>query len=292
MIVRYSRQQDVRLGVGSLPLPIGGGRSVNDHFTQALVDLNRVVNPKVVADVQFSFGRALGAQLGRSNGFDLNTLKLPASYVSSVAPQFPVFNISDVTGTSNGSDANRLGAAGATCTPPWARYTCNSDGTRSNLGATYATCISTRVKTRSPQASSTSLVAIPRAPRRPRQARHPGFGVASFLLGDITSGTVIQNNRLSTQGLYYAGYMQDDWRVNDRLTLNLGLRYDVGVGDREKYNRLAWFDPNAASPIAAAAGLPALKGTLDWVGQTNDINQQATDHGNLGPRFGFAYKAT
>jgi hypothetical protein len=96
-------------------------------------------------------------------------------------------------------------------------------------------------------------------------------------------------NNISTRGLYYALYAQDDWKVTGRLTLNLGIRWDVGIGDREKYNRLAYFDPNTANPLGPAAGLPNLKGALAWVGQGNPQNQQATDWKNFGPRFGFAY---
>jgi hypothetical protein len=105
LFARYSRQQDQRLGTGTLPLPIGGGRTVTDHFTQAVVDLNHVITSNILADIQFSFGRALGIQLGQSNGFDPATLKLPSSFTSLIAKQFPVFNIGDITGTSNGSDA-------------------------------------------------------------------------------------------------------------------------------------------------------------------------------------------
>jgi len=105
MFARYSRQQDTRLSTGTLPLPIGGGRSITDHFTQALVDLNRTITQNVVADVGFSFGRSLGIQYGRSNGFDNSTLGWPSSLTSLLAPQFPVFNIGDITGTANGGDA-------------------------------------------------------------------------------------------------------------------------------------------------------------------------------------------
>ena len=287
---RYSRQQDVRRGIGTLPLPIGGGRSVEDHFTQAVVDVNHTFSTKLVAGVLFSFGRALGAQLGQSNGFDQTSLKLPGTLVSQLAPQFPVFNIADITGTSNGSDAivsvqprnvwSTLGTvyyqAGRHALKfggDWRNIRFN-EGQNSQPAGVYNF---TRAYTQGPIATQGSLTT--------------GYGLASFLLGDVASGTVIRNNRLSTQGLYWAAFMQDDWRVTDKLTLNLGLRYEAGLGNREKYNKLAWFDPAAASPIAGTVGLPNLKGVVRWVGQGNDANQQSTDWTNIGPRFGFAYKA-
>src|SRR3989442_15001115 len=106
------------------------------------------------------------------------------------------------------------------------------------------------------------------------------------------SGAIRQLMPISTQGLYYALFVQDDWRVNDRLTLNLGLRWDLSVGDREKYNRIAYFDPNAANPLGPKAGLPNLSGLLRWIGGENGRNQQATQWHDFGPRFGFAFKVT
>ena len=90
----------------------------------------------------------------------------------------------------------------------------------------------------------------------------------------------------------YAGlYLQDDYRVTDKLTLNLGLRWDVEVPRDEKYGRLSTFDPDAASPIAAAAGISNLRGGLRFLGKDGISRQQATDWNNLGPRFGFSWQA-
>ena len=102
MFVRFSRQQDVRAVPGTLPPPAGGGRFTTDHYTQAVADLSHVFSPTLVSDIQFAFTRALASQYGASQGFNLSQLNLPAAYTSVVAPQFPVFNIGDVVGTSNG----------------------------------------------------------------------------------------------------------------------------------------------------------------------------------------------
>src|SRR3989442_10300074 len=101
------------------------------------------------------------------------------------------------------------------------------------------------------------------------------------------SGAIRQLMPISTQGLYYALFFQDDWRVNDRVTLNLGLRWDLSVGDREKYNRIAYFDPNAANPLGPKAGLPNLNGILGWIGGRNAGKQQATPCHDFGPPPGF-----
>jgi hypothetical protein len=108
-----------------------------------------------------------------------------------------------------------------------------------------------------------------------------GSGLAALLLGFPNSGS---RNYLQTP--YYisngewAGFAQDDWKVNSRLTLNLGLRYDVFTPDTEIRNRLANFDFNSLSYIYAGQ---------NGVGPSAGIQ---TRYGNLGPRIGFAYDVT
>lgn len=291
MFVRFSRQEDTRAVPGTLPPPSGGGRFTTDHYTQAVADLTHIVSPTLVGDIQFAFTRALASQYGASQGFDLSKLNLPASYVSVVAPQFPVFTIGDVVGTSNGSDSftqfqpRNVWSTLGSLTWQHGRHSVKfggdwrmlnfNEGQNSSASGTFSFG---RQFTQGPnpvQASNTG-----------------GYGFASFLLGDVSSGFVNAINPISTQGLYYAAYVQDDWKVSDRLTLNIGLRWDVGIGDREKYNRLAYFDPSLPNPLGPAAGLPNLMGALRWVGRENPQDQQATDWKNFGPRFGLAYKLT
>jgi Carboxypeptidase regulatory-like domain len=290
MFARYSRQQDTRLSTGTLPLPIGGGRSITDHFTQALVDLNRTITQNVVADVGFSFGRSLGIQYGRSNGFDNSTLGWPSSLTSLLAPQFPVFNIGDITGTANGGDAivnkqprNIFSTLGVVYIQH-GRHGFKVGGDIRNIHFNEG-------QNATPSGSYTFNRVYTQGPTPTTASTTTGYGLASFLLGAATSGSVNQLQRISTQGLYYGVYFQDDWKATDRLFLNLGVRWDVGIGDREKYNRLAYFDPNAPSPLAGPAGLPNLKGIVDWIGQGNPQDQTQTDWSNVGPRFGFAYKS-
>jgi hypothetical protein len=94
---------------------------------------------------------------------------------------------------------------------------------------------------------------------------------------------------LATQSFDYGGFVQDNWHVNSRLTLNLGFRYDVELPRTERYNRMNFFDPGATAPITVP-GLP-LHGALEYVGvDGNPRNQFDTWYGGVGPRFGFAYR--
>src|SRR5258708_450651 len=120
----------------------------------------------------------------------------------------------------------------------------------------------------------------------------PFLGFASFLLGLPTGGGITYSDATSQQGFYHALYFQDDWKVTSRLTLNLGLRWEVETGPTERFNRIATIDPNIASPLAQQVGLP-LRGGLVFRGVNNaSRGRYETDANNIGPRIGLAYSLT
>ncbi len=92
--------------------------------------------------------------------------------------------------------------------------------------------------------------------------------------------------------LYLAFYLQDDFKVTRKLTLNLGLRWDVETGPTERYNRQTWFDRAVANPLSQATGLPFL-GSIEFASNSGNPRQRwETDANNFGPRVGFAWQAT
>jgi hypothetical protein len=117
-----------------------------------------------------------------------------------------------------------------------------------------------------------------------------GYGFASFLLGAGSSGNLFQNwKNVASQSFYQAFYIQDDFRITRKLTLNLGLRYDFDTPRTERFNRMSWFDPSLASPLATA--VPGLKGGLRFVGvDGNNRSQYTGDWNNWAPRLGLAYQ--
>lgn len=119
-----------------------------------------------------------------------------------------------------------------------------------------------------------------------------GFGVASFLLGTPASGGVTIRSAISYYTNYYAGYVQDDWRVGQKLTLNLGFRYDFESPRYEHHDRLHFFDTDAIHPVGAMIGRPDLRGAIGFVGVNGAPRGQSDpNYKNFQPRFGFAYTA-
>jgi hypothetical protein len=114
-----------------------------------------------------------------------------------------------------------------------------------------------------------------------------GDGMADFLLGTGASGFVQLMPSVFTSNLYTALYVQDDFKVTSRLTVNLGLRYDVENGKSDRFNQLTWFDFDVPTPIA----VPGLRGGVRFQGVDAD-RQYPTDWNNFGPRIGLAYSWT
>lgn len=115
-----------------------------------------------------------------------------------------------------------------------------------------------------------------------------GHGIASMLLGIPTGGTQASNPRLATASSYFAGYVQDDYQVTDRLTLNIGFRYDVDIPKTERHNQLSYFDPSVASPLGSVPGFSNLMGAMEFA-RSGARRQVPTDWNNISPRFGLAY---
>jgi hypothetical protein len=114
-----------------------------------------------------------------------------------------------------------------------------------------------------------------------------GNGLASLLLGWGTWGHVGTQPPVADKTKDQGFFVQDDWKVSQRLTLNLGLRYEWSTPFTERFNRLVIVDYNGDSGIDVP-GFGRLKGTSYLA----DANKRSADpdRNNFGPRFGVAYR--
>jgi trimeric autotransporter adhesin len=123
--------------------------------------------------------------------------------------------------------------------------------------------------------------------------------IADMLLGYPSAGTLTLASRFNDSVKYYGFFVQDDWRVTNKLTVNFGVRLEHETGLSEENNQLVvGFDQNVVSPLNVTipadpiAGTPArqVKGGLMFAG-LNGAAEHVGDPPTLkaSPRAGFAY---
>ncbi len=110
-----------------------------------------------------------------------------------------------------------------------------------------------------------------------------GFGFASFLLGDVTTASETTPFNLYGRQKSMSLFVQDNYKVTPKLTLNLGLRWNYNFRFHEKYGHWANFDLNAIDPTL---GIP---GALVFAKNGSDSFEKNEYKANFGPQIGFAY---
>ena len=118
------------------------------------------------------------------------------------------------------------------------------------------------------------------------RATGTGYGLASFLLGAVNDAALVSTDIIEARTDYYGAFFQDDWKITSKLTLNLGVRWDMDTPRWETKNHQSGFDPNAINPVSGTAGVVTFSGM-------NGLGKYAHnfDKNNFGPRLGFAYRA-
>ncbi len=124
----------------------------------------------------------------------------------------------------------------------------------------------------------------------PNSPNFASFGnpFASFLLGLADSAAFNGPLYSRPRSWYTAGYVQDDWKITRKLTLNLGLRYDVYVPFTEKTDSISYIDLTKANPAAGnVLGALSRLGTCPECVGKDQIAQIRWKY--FAPRIGFAY---
>ena len=122
-----------------------------------------------------------------------------------------------------------------------------------------------------------------------------GYSYASFLLGGVDSTGVTLQPFSVLGGRYrpFAPYIADDYKVNSKLTVNLGLRWDYIPTYQEALSRWSYLNPTLANPVTGNPGTLQFAGNWGGSGVSCGCASPASNYmKNFGPRVGFAYAAT
>jgi hypothetical protein len=290
---RYSHRytQAVPLKAFSEELTIAEGRIIEENKARNFVaEYTRTLSPSMVFTGRIGFARTLFVFSNQGLGFKPSSLGLPATIDSVVDREmFPAINVSGMTSLGGGD--HRFNAF---MSYPFVASLTRAQGKHNWKYGGEVRLIRVNVWEARSAGTFGFNAGFTQGPNPNTASNSAGLGFASFLLGAGTSGnTLIQGwKNVASQSFYYAGYVQDDWRVNQKLTLNLGVRYDYDAPRTERYDRMNFFDLDAPSPLAARVPqFPNLKGGVRFVGvDGNPRHQYLKDTNNLAPRLGLAYQ--
>ena len=276
----------------------------------AVVDDVHVFSPGLLLNVRYGITFESNINSRGSQGFDLTSLGLPASLVTNIVnrlgPNGIAFPSVQVDGSVYTALSNNGGTNGATNYSTAAATLTKISGRHSTkYGVEYRLMRETAFNYGFAAPQLLFAGVYTRGPLDNAPAAPIGQGMASMMFG-IPSGGTINNNASSAQESSYWGiFVQDDWRITSKLTLNLGLRYEYEKPTGERYNRsIRNFDFSTASPVSQQAAanyarspipqVPAsafkTTGGLLFAGVGGQPNQLwGADKNNFAPRVGLAY---
>ncbi len=120
-----------------------------------------------------------------------------------------------------------------------------------------------------------------------------GSSYAAFLIGAVDGGSVTDTRQVITTGARYytfSPFFQDDYKATQRLTLNLGIRWDDYSPFHEVHNKLSFVDLTLTNPVTGTPG--ALNFAGSGPGTCNCSTPVVNWYKNFGPHLGFAYSVT
>jgi outer membrane receptor protein involved in Fe transport len=244
------------------------------------------VSPTLIFEVSYGIVHQYGTRTAWSNGFDITSLGFDPSFAAGQQVKaLPYITLTGMSGIGNASQ-NYSTQLNHTVVGSLTKIS----GRHSiQVGADFRTYFINQLQNTQAEGNLSFTSTYTQGPNPLQASAVAGLAYADFILG-IPGGSIASQPAIASKSSYLAEFVQDDWRVNDKLTLNLGLRYDINFPRTERYNRMSIFDLGATSPIAGQVlGFPNLKGAMTFAGPGHRA-YAPTDYNNVAPRVGLAYQ--
>ncbi len=273
--------------------PAGPGQRNPNNRWNIGVGLSQVFSPTFTMSMNLGGMKWVEGNDVQSNGFKASSLGLP-SFIDTNSPQFPIITVAGNNylpeGPVQGAGQGAFPRSAATGSLDFVKvrgahqlsFGYMGIATDENGGRFHFTTF-----------NFNELFTSGPDPVNPTAGT--GDSIAAMLMGLSTSSGCVQgscNTGVSIQNVsrtwFHGVYLQDDWKATGKLTLNMGLRWEVQRPVTDRHNRQAWFDYNATNPISTAVG-QTYTGELQFAssGQRGLFN---TNYKNFAPRIGFAYQ--
>ncbi len=290
---------------GALDATYFNSNSEEDLARNAMLSYTRVWNPSIISETRAAFTRLITSRLQANAGVD----------------QFKAFGIGGYNPTTslNGglpsTNIDNYSGFGASDWLPSKEYNnvldfiqnvaINKGSHAYKFGAEYRVIKFPFFQVPSPHGNISFNRNSTAYPSKDLASTGNGFSTdtgdayASFLLGEINNGQISTNNFISSFKTAWAFYGQDDWKITPKLTVNLGLRYELFSPIGERFGRQSNFDidtltlyipkgkdQNAPLPSNFATAFPQVKVSRGEV----DRFLIKSDKFDFSPRIGAAYQ--
>lgn len=257
----------------------GGGNQNSVGYTVGVSDTH-TFSPNLIGEFRAGFTRRVNSLTPLSVGFDITTLGLPR-YLKDASGdgRFPRFNISDFTALGPDRASHNLTAE---TTPEYQAHLTWIKGTHAvKTGFDMLVGYFNTFRPDYPAGLFGFGRAFTQGPNPAAASATAGYGLASAMLGVPDSGQFTVGPSLALVQPSRNFYLQDDWKLRRNLTLNLGMRFEYQTPFRERYNQLAYFDPNATEPLTGQKGVLTMTSA--------DRRYPSNPNYNWAPRIGLAW---
>ncbi len=271
--------------------PDGGCFTNNEALNNGAFEYSNTLTPTSLLSVRYGFARSILDRGSWFLGFEPSELGLPKHLENGAdLLAFPEFSIAEMTAPGlrhhwNFRSANMSHTINATYSKVVGSHNIKAGGEwRVNL---------INHMQASWQMFYQFTAGMTQGPDPRQVSSNAGFGYASFLLGTGNSGRINNRIRPAFSSKSFGGYVQDDWKISRKLTVNIGVRWDAETGLTERYDRFSIFDPDVRSPLSDASGLD-LRGGWKFAGKDLETgrNLRNPEWNNFAPRLGLAYEVT
>lgn len=270
---RFSYEDADTYNPGNLPEPaIGAGPGRPGQVVvpskQAVLGYGRSLSPSKYLDVRIGYSRMFQGiyDAGTKYGAIAEQLGIPNANAGGAAPGLSTTNIAGMTGLGDGAGSLQKVNNNWEIGPTFSWVT-----SRHEIKFGY-NWMSRRFAFHSPGAPSGQFTF---------NGNYTSFGLADFLFGRPINSRYDATKFFSLHRFYHSWFIHDNWRVNSKLSVNVGLRNDSITPWKERYDRLAGFVPDGGGNLVPV-------GTAPFPGRAIQNNRPW----QLGPRAGFAYTLT
>ena len=266
-------------------------------FTQRNFALNDThsFTPTTFATFRIGFTRLRDYNNPLDTTFDMTQLGFPAYYRDfHPARVFPSITVNNYSVSDIGFGTSSVGPVSGTIINNISNaYTAQSDATHTRGNHVFKSGVEYRLfRSHGYRPFLPTFTFSPgwtQGPNPLQGSVNAGNSFASFLIGLAGGGSAQQNATQDIQSYYFATFVQDDYKLTPKVTLNLGLRFEIENLRTDRYDRLNFLDFDSPSPLQAP-GVGPLRGGLGFVNVSGSPREQADVAYNWSPRFGFAYQ--